>query len=640
MPVGLGAAAAGVAVDRLAGRLPASARTWAGSSSPSWASSPRCSSRCRCASRLDRVWRIVRRAAGHEQREGALPRIFGASAVIALVRLRVLVPDHPGPGALVLVGLMRRLFGYYRQFDELSPDEVSRGAAGAPRRGAPPPSGAAAAAGPLRRRLARAAARRGDQRRDVRAAARGQRLPGRDAAAGGDRRARTTSIRRARDDRPRRRRAAARRAAGRRHGGGRDRLAGLGPAAPARAARRARRRCRSRHRRGSGPRCCAGPTIRPARSATSAPGEHWLILDEALAGFADAGRDLDHPRVIQVRSFSKAHAMAGLRIGYAIVPDGGPDLSPVLGVGAPALAARAVGGRERRGVRAPPARAGRRAAGAAAAEFPVAAGVGPYVWLALPVAEELAARRIYVAPGTAWGDEQHVRVTLDDDAATDRLLDALRETRRALVLIKSSIVPPERWSWLGEPLAIDFANTVRRRGGDYTELLSSGADLRAWAEHEASRVPDPTELARRRPPGRGPRAARRDLRPAARRRAARAGADRHREARQRRAGRGAARPAAARRRGRARRARRPTRSTSCSPARRPPRSSCSPHRRSRTATPRAAASSSCAAAATSAGADRPAAPARGWRGTLCGSGDLPRRVAAPPRPRRRGRRAP
>ena len=48
---------------------------------------------------------------------------------------------------------------------------------------------------------------------------------------------------------------------------------------------------------------------------------------------------VDHPRVIQIRSFSKAHAMAGLRIGYAIVPDDGPDLTPVLGVGAPALAA-------------------------------------------------------------------------------------------------------------------------------------------------------------------------------------------------------------------------------------------------------------------------------------------------------------
>jgi ADP-ribose pyrophosphatase YjhB (NUDIX family) len=39
--------------------------------------------------------------------------------------------------------------------------------------------------------------------------------------------------------------------------------------------------------------------------------------------------------VIHVRSFSKSHAMAGFRIGYAIAE---PDLSPVLGVGAPALA--------------------------------------------------------------------------------------------------------------------------------------------------------------------------------------------------------------------------------------------------------------------------------------------------------------
>jgi hypothetical protein len=35
------------------------------------------------AHRLDRLWRILRRAAGHEQREGMLVRIFAATAVIA-----------------------------------------------------------------------------------------------------------------------------------------------------------------------------------------------------------------------------------------------------------------------------------------------------------------------------------------------------------------------------------------------------------------------------------------------------------------------------------------------------------------------------------------------------------------------------
>jgi hypothetical protein len=50
-------------------------------------------------SRLDRVWRMVRRAAGHEQREGVLARIFGGSAVIALVLFGVwfLVIQGPAP---------------------------------------------------------------------------------------------------------------------------------------------------------------------------------------------------------------------------------------------------------------------------------------------------------------------------------------------------------------------------------------------------------------------------------------------------------------------------------------------------------------------------------------------------------------
>ena len=37
------------------------------------------------ATRLDRVWRILRRAAGHEQQEGVLPRIFAVTAIVALV---------------------------------------------------------------------------------------------------------------------------------------------------------------------------------------------------------------------------------------------------------------------------------------------------------------------------------------------------------------------------------------------------------------------------------------------------------------------------------------------------------------------------------------------------------------------------
>ena len=130
-----------------------------------------------------------------------------------------------------------------------------------------------------------------------------------------------------------------------------------------------------------------------------------------MCGFLDEAPILDHPRVIQVRSFSKIHAMAGFRVGYAVVPEDGPDLRPVLGVGAPALAGALWAverGAESARRRREEARAARERL---AAEFDVAPGSGPYAWLRAPVAEALATRRIYVAPGTAWGDEQHVRVT-------------------------------------------------------------------------------------------------------------------------------------------------------------------------------------------------------------------------------------
>jgi hypothetical protein len=48
--------------------------------------------------RLDRVWRLLRRAAGHEQREGVLGRIFGATAIVALVTFGFWFVVIQGPG--------------------------------------------------------------------------------------------------------------------------------------------------------------------------------------------------------------------------------------------------------------------------------------------------------------------------------------------------------------------------------------------------------------------------------------------------------------------------------------------------------------------------------------------------------------
>src|SRR3712207_2413644 len=51
------------------------------------------------ATRLDRAWRILRRAAGHEQQEGILPRIFAATAIVALVifTLWFVIIEGPAP---------------------------------------------------------------------------------------------------------------------------------------------------------------------------------------------------------------------------------------------------------------------------------------------------------------------------------------------------------------------------------------------------------------------------------------------------------------------------------------------------------------------------------------------------------------
>jgi hypothetical protein len=48
--------------------------------------------------RLDRVWRLLRRAAGHEQREGVLGRIFGFTAIVALIAFGFWFVVIQGPG--------------------------------------------------------------------------------------------------------------------------------------------------------------------------------------------------------------------------------------------------------------------------------------------------------------------------------------------------------------------------------------------------------------------------------------------------------------------------------------------------------------------------------------------------------------
>ena len=170
----------------------------------------------------------------------------------------------------------------------------------------------------------------------------------------------------------------------------------------------------------------------------------WVLLDEAFADFLEPGEDAaglvaELPNLLVFRTFAKAHAMAGFRIGYVLGPaELAERLTPSFSVNAPAQAAAAwalelgdpVLARRRAAAARERDRLGRALSGTSLSFAPSAA---PFVWLSSDVhdAEAITAhlriRRIAVAPGERWGDDRHVRITLRDSAATDRLIAALRE---------------------------------------------------------------------------------------------------------------------------------------------------------------------------------------------------------------------
>ena len=52
--------------------------------------------------RLDGLWRILRRAAGHDQRQGVLPRIFAWTAVVCGGGFLIWLILVAGPGSLLV----------------------------------------------------------------------------------------------------------------------------------------------------------------------------------------------------------------------------------------------------------------------------------------------------------------------------------------------------------------------------------------------------------------------------------------------------------------------------------------------------------------------------------------------------------
>lgn len=178
------------------------------------------------------------------------------------------------------------------------------------------------------------------------------------------------------------------------------------------------------------------------------PDRVHVLLDEAYIQFQDRENEDaalrlsdSFPRLLVFRTFSKAYGLSGLRAGYAV---GAPEavelidsLAPVLGVNALTQAALvhalkfgdAEIDRRRRLVRDQ-----RRRVFRALHDLPVDApeSEANFAWLRAAglTGAELAARLeragVLVAPGGPLGDDDHVRAAIRGPASTERLLSALR----------------------------------------------------------------------------------------------------------------------------------------------------------------------------------------------------------------------
>jgi histidinol-phosphate aminotransferase len=178
---------------------------------------------------------------------------------------------------------------------------------------------------------------------------------------------------------------------------------------------------------------------------TALPDELPVMLDEALVHFQDA-EDLDaclrlvddFPRLLVVRTFSKIYGLSGLRAGYAVSSDSHllAAVAPVLGINEMTQAAveyalRSGDGEiERR--RHAVARERQvlterlRELGA-----DVTDSQANFLWLRVrelsgdQLANGLRRQGVIVAPGGPLGEDHHVRAAVRNEAASNRLLNAI-----------------------------------------------------------------------------------------------------------------------------------------------------------------------------------------------------------------------
>jgi histidinol-phosphate aminotransferase len=191
------------------------------------------------------------------------------------------------------------------------------------------------------------------------------------------------------------------------------------------------------------------PADMVASLAAVLPERAHLLVDEALVHFQDVEeqdavlRLTDaFPRLLVIRTFSKIYGLSGLRAGYAVGSSASTKvldaLAPVLGVNALTQAAveqaLRIGDAEIERRREAVIRERTRLL-EAVRTLPVDAGESQanFVWLratgtsGIELASKLRAGGIIVAPGGPVGADDHIRASVRDGEATDRLVAALEK---------------------------------------------------------------------------------------------------------------------------------------------------------------------------------------------------------------------
>jgi histidinol-phosphate aminotransferase len=195
------------------------------------------------------------------------------------------------------------------------------------------------------------------------------------------------------------------------------------------------------------------PAEQLAGLVSQLPDHVVVLVDEALAHFQEV-EPLDSvirlvdafPRLLVFRTFSKVYGLSGLRAGYVVGSAQSASLlerlAPALGVNALTQAGIAYALRiadrdveQRRALVIEQ----RRRLEAALHDMPVDAppSQANFTWLQAPgfsgpeLAGRLEQHGVIVAAGSALGAEDHVRASIRDSRATERLLFALREALRS-----------------------------------------------------------------------------------------------------------------------------------------------------------------------------------------------------------------